>query len=174
MSTVTPVVSAAITAIEETHISEVVQDGINMFIDGMPVLMNALDVVADLHPFIGVAVMAFKTVYTLELKRRENEKTIIALYVEMKDMMTVLLQLQDMRDDRVISPGQQSIEDRLRALVQKTADDIKACSNTCDTYSRKKLLAKVFQGPMWDAKLLTFVSLFAKQRTEFEFALSIH
>lgn len=36
--------------------------------------------------------MAFKAVYTLELKRRENEKKIIALYVEMKDMMGVLLQ----------------------------------------------------------------------------------
>ena len=38
-----------------------------------------------------VAVLAFKTVYTLELKRRENEKKIIALYVEMKDMMGALL-----------------------------------------------------------------------------------
>ena len=40
---------------------------------------------------IVVAVLAFKTVYTLELKRRENEKKIIALYVEMKDMMSALL-----------------------------------------------------------------------------------
>ena len=40
---------------------------------------------------IVVAVLAFKTVYTLELKRRENEKKIIALYVEMKDMMGALL-----------------------------------------------------------------------------------
>ena len=38
-----------------------------------------------------VVVMAFKTVYTLEQKRRDNEKKIIALYVEMKDMMGVLL-----------------------------------------------------------------------------------
>jgi hypothetical protein len=35
--------------------------------------------------------MAFTTVYTLEQKRRDNEKKIIALYVEMKDMMGVLL-----------------------------------------------------------------------------------
>jgi hypothetical protein len=35
--------------------------------------------------------LAFKTVYNLELKRRDNEKKIIALYVEMKDMMGVLL-----------------------------------------------------------------------------------
>jgi hypothetical protein len=38
-----------------------------------------------------VVVLAFKTVYNLELKRRDNEKKIIALYVEMKDMMGVLL-----------------------------------------------------------------------------------
>jgi hypothetical protein len=38
-----------------------------------------------------VAVLAFKTVYTLELKRRENNKKIVALYVEMKDMMGALL-----------------------------------------------------------------------------------
>ena len=38
-----------------------------------------------------VVVLAFKAVYTLEQKRRDNEKKIIALYVEMKDMMSVLL-----------------------------------------------------------------------------------
>jgi hypothetical protein len=38
-----------------------------------------------------VVVMAFKTVYTLEQKRRDNEKKIIVLYVEMRDMMNVLL-----------------------------------------------------------------------------------
>jgi hypothetical protein len=39
-----------------------------------------------------VVVLAFKTVYNLEQKRRDNEKKIIALYVQMKDMMGVLLQ----------------------------------------------------------------------------------
>ena len=38
-----------------------------------------------------VVVLAFQAVYTLEQKRRDNEKKIIALYVEMKDMMGVLL-----------------------------------------------------------------------------------
>jgi hypothetical protein len=57
-----------------------------------------------------VAVLAFKAVYTLEVKRRGNDKRVIALYVEyvtrvdpdnpslisqfprMKDMMAVLIQ----------------------------------------------------------------------------------
>ena len=38
-----------------------------------------------------VVVLAFQAVYTLEQKRRDNEKKVIALYVEMKDMMGVLL-----------------------------------------------------------------------------------
>lgn len=39
-----------------------------------------------------MAVLAFKAVYTLEVTRHENDKKIIALYVEMKEMMTVLIQ----------------------------------------------------------------------------------
>ena len=38
-----------------------------------------------------VAVLAFKAVYTLETARRENDKKIKLLYLEMKDMMSVLL-----------------------------------------------------------------------------------
>lgn len=38
-----------------------------------------------------VVVLAFKTAYTIEMKRSRNEKKIIAVYVEMKDMMGVLL-----------------------------------------------------------------------------------
>lgn len=38
-----------------------------------------------------VVVLTFKIVYTLETKRRHNEKKIIAVYLEMKDMMSALL-----------------------------------------------------------------------------------
>ena len=36
----------------------------------------------DDHRFHTVAVLAFKAVYTLEMKRRENDKRILTLYVE--------------------------------------------------------------------------------------------
>ncbi len=62
----------------------------------------------------------------------------------------------------------------MKSLVERTADDIKKCSNVCDTYAKKKLLAKVFLGPVWDDKLLSWVTVFSKRRQEFEFELSIH
>jgi hypothetical protein len=102
-----PLIKAAAGVVGQSDIGKAVKDGIDQFFDGMPVFMSALDEVGSLHPFIGgmstllrefmcgdrriVVVMAFKTVYTLEQKRRDNEKKIIALYVEMKDMMGVLL-----------------------------------------------------------------------------------
>ena len=38
-----------------------------------------------------VAVLAFKTVYTLEQKRRDNDRKVISLHIGMKDMMGSLL-----------------------------------------------------------------------------------
>jgi hypothetical protein len=83
------------------------KDRIDKFSEGIPQLMSALDELAKLHPFIGgaliqlhvslridqkvVAVLAFKTAYTLERRRRDNEKKIVSLFVGMKDMMGALL-----------------------------------------------------------------------------------
>ncbi|KAH9171873.1 hypothetical protein EDB89DRAFT_2070429 [Lactarius sanguifluus] len=164
----TPIITAAASAVGQTDIGKVVKEGIDRFFDGMPVLMNALDELKALHPFVGVVVLAFKAVYTLEQKRRDNEKKVIALYAEMKDMMGALLLLRKVQNDKLVG-----IEDRLKTLVERTADDIKLCSNECDTYAKKNLLAKVFLGPVWDDKLLNWVTLFSKRRQAFVLELSI-
>ena len=82
--------------------------------------------------------------------------------------------LKAVENDKLIAPDGTRIEDRLRSLVARTVDDIKLCSNICDTYVKKRLLAKVMLGSIWDAKLLEFVQLFTKRRQDFEFELSIH
>lgn len=41
---------------------------------------------------LSVAVLAFKAAYGLLESRRENDKRIISLYVEMKDMISILVQ----------------------------------------------------------------------------------
>jgi len=134
-------------------------------------------------------VLAFKTVYELERNRHENDKKVISLYVGMKDMMGVLLlyvfpsihrssltsrSLKGVKGDELIAPDGMRIEDRLKSLVERTADDIKICSNVCDAYTKKRLLAKVLLSSVWDAKLLEFVQLFAQRRQEFQFELTIH
>ena len=86
---------------DTSQIAETIQKGVNTFMEAVPPLMKALDEVAKIHPFINgsipfsrthlradgapfrvVAVLAFKAVYTLEKKRRENDKRVLALYLE--------------------------------------------------------------------------------------------
>jgi len=81
------------------QIADAIEKGVNTFMEAVPALMKALDEVAKVHPFISgmdqstltirvliddfpVAVLAFKAVYTLEVKRRNNDKRVIALYAE--------------------------------------------------------------------------------------------
>lgn len=138
-----------------------------------------------------VAVLAFTTAYKLEAKRRDNEKKIVALYVQMKDMMGVLLlcvqvfthynmlylwsfSLKNVKNDELVAPDGRSIEDRWKPLVERTANDIKSCSSVCDTYAKKGLLAKIFKSPIWNDKLLSWATRFSERRKEFELELSIH
>ena len=39
---------------------------------------------------------------------------------------------------------------------------------------RKKLIVKIFAGPVWEERLLKFVGLFTKRRKEFGLALTLH
>ena len=40
--------------------------------------------------FLEVAIITFKACYNMELARRQNDKRVIALFKEMKDMIEVL------------------------------------------------------------------------------------
>ncbi|KAK6985237.1 hypothetical protein R3P38DRAFT_3291978 [Favolaschia claudopus] len=132
---------------------DAIEQGINTF-------THALDEVAKLHPFIGVAVMAFKAVWALEQKRRENDRRILALHLEMKryDGRSPT----NVKDADEVAPDGSTIKGRLQEIVNIATDDIKACANACDAYTKKKLVVKVLKGT------------FTKRRSEFEFALSVH
>ncbi|TFK89009.1 hypothetical protein K466DRAFT_487737 [Polyporus arcularius HHB13444] len=158
----------------ESDAMKLVREGVNTLIDSLPGLVKALDEVAKLHPFIGIAVSAFRVVVELDIKRRDNDKKIGVLFAEMKDMMEALLQLRSIKDEETIGPDGMTIKARMQELVKQAADEIKSCANACDTYSKKRLIVKVIKGSVWDSTLKGFIDAFASRRKAFTFALSIH
>jgi len=68
------------------------ESNITGWAESSKVLMSALDGIASIHPVVGVAVLAFKAVVTLEMNREDNDKKVVALYLQMQEMMSVLLQ----------------------------------------------------------------------------------
>ncbi|KAF8529736.1 hypothetical protein BU17DRAFT_79834 [Hysterangium stoloniferum] len=167
------VVIATVSALNADEL-DAVKNGIIKFSEVGTVFLSALDEVAQLHPFITAAVLIFKTVWTLEMKRRENDNKIRAVYTEMKHMMVVLVQLKNVKDVTEIAPDGTTIAGRIQKLSEDTEKDIKQCANACDTYSKKKLLVKVLVGSVWENRFLEYLSLFVRRRQEFEFALTIH
>ncbi|KAI0633747.1 hypothetical protein C8Q77DRAFT_1157911 [Trametes polyzona] len=165
---------SALQPLYEADTMKSIRDGITAFVEGLPGVLKALDEVANIHPFIKVAVGAFRVVVELDMKRRDNEKKITLLFVEMKDMMEVLVQLRTVEDEDEPGPDGTTIKARLQSLVAQSADDIKDCANACDTYSKKKLLVKVIKSSSWDDKFKSYLTLFADRRKAFTFALEMH
>ncbi|KAI0371099.1 hypothetical protein BV20DRAFT_211321 [Pilatotrama ljubarskyi] len=148
-------------------------EGVNTLIHTLPPLVRALDAVAQIHPFLAIAIGAFKVVIELEVIRQDNDKKVNLLFLEMRNMMSALLQLDGVRTNHVGRDGL-TISMRLKDLVAKTAKDIKDCANACDAYARKRLLVKVLKSHGWDEKLKEYIQLFSDRKTEFTFAISIH
>ncbi|OSX57145.1 hypothetical protein POSPLADRAFT_1050210 [Postia placenta MAD-698-R-SB12] len=117
---------------------------------------------------------ALDAIYKLEEAKKSNDDTVKALYIKMKDMMDVLLQLRDVRDPTLVGPNGLTAKPRMQELVEHMAGDIKDCGNACDAYSRVKPVTKVLLGPVWVGRLSKFIDVFAQRRQDFEFALSIH
>ena len=61
----------------------------------------------------------------------------------------------------------------LRHLPEVSAHRISS-SPPSQSQFRKKILVKIFTGPVWEKRLLEFVDVFTNRRKEFEFALTIH
>jgi len=144
---------------------------IHRIFDHLPVFMKALEEVAKIHPFLQVVVLSFKAIYILETKRRNNEEKVVAIFAEMKDMLSMLIHLKTVKEGALDKDGAK-IENRMRDLVETTAKDIVDCANVCDTYAKAKLIAKVLKGPMWEATFIQYVQLFASRRDQFKFVLS--
>lgn len=157
------------------------------FIGGEYILQNPIKRVTGATTI--VVVLAFETAYNLWKKVSDNDKKIILLYVKMKDMVGALLRyvlssiyrstltfhsLKDVENDKITAPDGMTIEDRLKSLIQCTAEDIKMCCNVCDAYMKKRLLAKVLSSSVWEAKLFDFAELFTTRRQEFLFELAVH
>ncbi|RPD59328.1 hypothetical protein L226DRAFT_314748 [Lentinus tigrinus ALCF2SS1-7] len=151
-----------------------IRQTITAIVDNIPPLLKVLDDVAQVHPFIKVAVGAFRVAVELDLKRKDNDKKISILFAEMRDMMAVLVQLRQISRDQRGGDGNHTVQDRMENLVIKTRDDITDCASVCSAYSKKHTFSKVIQSSSWEDKFKGFVQVFTTRRGEFEFELSMY
>ncbi|KAG8856424.1 hypothetical protein FRB96_006390 [Tulasnella sp. 330] len=135
--------------------------------------LNALDALQSIHPFISLAIVAFKAVVGLEIKRRANDKRIGAVYAAILDMLSVLFELGDIKDDDRPDPNGGTMKGRLTENLTSAREEIKTAANSIDKYSKTKFIVKVIKSNQWEDQLVGHIQTFGKRKKSLKFALHI-
>lgn len=83
-------------------------------------VMDALEALTAVHPFIAVAVLPFKAIIKLELNRRANDRRILTLIGQMADMMQHLKELprEQLQESQTMLFDEILANMKVRALFQ--------------------------------------------------------
>ncbi|KAG1736414.1 uncharacterized protein EDB91DRAFT_1250037 [Suillus paluster] len=135
-------------------------------------VMDALDSLQQIHPFVGVAILAFKAVVNLELTRRENDRRVGLMIAQASDMMVMLLQLKDTKDPAIVGPHGE-IRGRLQRVTDGIKKDIEDCGNAIDKYYKSKFVVKFFRSSHWASEFVKICSSFSQRTQDLQLALNI-
>ncbi|KAJ7065527.1 hypothetical protein C8F01DRAFT_982091, partial [Mycena amicta] len=166
-------INSAASALLDVDVKSI-ESAITSFAETSAVLMKGLDALSQLHPFVGVAVQAFKLVISFDITRRQNNKKVLAVKLQMQSMMTVLFQLRNVRNPTDKGPDGTPIQDRMMGILQSIANDITACGNQCDVYLKKSFLSKTLKSKIYESRLAGYASKFDDHKKEIVFELHVH
>ncbi|KAL7285783.1 hypothetical protein ACG7TL_000892 [Trametes sanguinea] len=151
--------------IKHIDIKQAIEYGVDRFADSIPYLKKALSEISKIHPVV--------TVIELEMTRRENDRRVTVLFVEMKEVMSVITHFKDLQSNDIGRDGI-PLNVRLRELAEGTAEDIKHCANLCDAFLKSRLLVRVLKGPLWAERFASTMERFARRKEEYSLALAMH
>ncbi|KAK0501865.1 hypothetical protein EDD18DRAFT_1101575 [Armillaria luteobubalina] len=151
--------ASAATALESlSSDAKSIGNALNSYAETAELVIQGLTVLGQLHPFIDgrswVAVKAFKLVVSFDMTRRENNKKVLAVKLQMQDMMIALFQLRHVHDVQEVIPGE--------------------TASGCNYYLKKGLLAKTIKAKRYEDLLATYASNFVKHRKAINSALLVH
>ncbi|KAL0577140.1 hypothetical protein V5O48_004854 [Marasmius crinis-equi] len=151
----------------------VVKEQVSNFVENCKILMNVLDDIGKVHPFVQAAVVVFKAGIQLELTRRENDDRVLALNVTMCDMMSTLGLLK-----KIPSPHEQcggvTVEDRLHGRLNDVVQSIKDCAKLCDSYQRRHAAVKFFTSLKWQSKFTSVAEQFVDHQKAIQSDLQLY
>ncbi|KIK51274.1 hypothetical protein GYMLUDRAFT_208804 [Collybiopsis luxurians FD-317 M1] len=151
--------------------SNLVEETISTFTEYCPIIVQGLQSLSQLHPFIGIVCQAFSLVVTVNLTRINNDKKVIALQLQMQDTVMVLFDLRHMKDPDHMDDEGNTIENRMSTLLNNIAEDIKKAGSACDHYMKKSFTLKSFK---YENRLTGYGDKFIEYRKQLIFNLSVH
>ncbi|CAK5270937.1 unnamed protein product [Mycena citricolor] len=156
-----------------------VEASITGFAETSTVIMNGLDALGAVHPFIGgacslIAVIAFKAVISLDLTRRQNNKKVLAMKLQMQDVMLILFELRSVRDPEHKAPDGTKLKDQFSEILKSIARDITECGNVCDVYLKENFFSKTIHSKGYEEKFAAYVASFEEHKKNIVLRMQMH
>ncbi|KAF5325476.1 hypothetical protein D9619_010064 [Psilocybe cf. subviscida] len=151
-----------------------IEQQIDSFSETTKIVLDGLAELGKIHPIIGAAVVAFHAVISLDLTRRENDRKVIVIMVEMQNMMCAMFQLRHLNHTHVDGNERDEEKSNLDRLVKSVTDDITKCGGDIDYYFSQKFVLKMAKAWNFEARFKKHVETFAKRRSELQFAITAY
>ncbi|KAJ7134064.1 hypothetical protein C8R43DRAFT_1205639 [Mycena crocata] len=156
--------------------SEVQSIGKSIAEDGVPVLLDALEVLAKCHPFVEIAFLPFKLIYYQEVKRRENDLRRLLLFELIKDVMLALVELESFTEayaNQRTTPAGEQIQSRIATVCEQMQQDIEGCYNVLNAHDKSPLALRFLKAASWNKVLADYGARFKATRDSLVFALQL-
>ncbi|KAF5325414.1 hypothetical protein D9619_010009 [Psilocybe cf. subviscida] len=153
---------------------------IDAFTETMKVVLDVLTELGKIHPIISVAVVAFRGVLSVDISRRENDRKVIVILLEMQNMMCAMFELRHLR--RAPNKDQEPEGERgigiesanFRQLIGGITADIKRCGNDVNFYLSQNAALKFLKAKNFESVFKTHVETFSQRRSELTLAITTY
>ncbi|KAF8650371.1 hypothetical protein AX16_005267 [Volvariella volvacea WC 439] len=140
------------------------KDKISNFVENTKILVDTLDEIAKVHPFIdGSNQIGDNT--------PRERCTGRSLYTTMCDAMGILTSLKRVVSSKDLAPG---VEERLHVRLGKIIESIKNCAKLCDSYQRRHTAIKLFTSIKWQYRFTDAANEFIEHKNALQSDLQIY
>ncbi|KAJ7577772.1 hypothetical protein C8J56DRAFT_1170874 [Mycena floridula] len=154
--------------------NETVQTTAKAVASSIPVAMGILEKLSKTHAFLALAFIPFQAIYNQEQKKQENDTKRHILYLKIRDVMFLFLELQGTKPESRVDADGQPIMGRLETVCTTMRADILECHSVLYAQETQSWVNKFLHASRWNEKLKGFLDKFEETKRDVGLALSVH
>ncbi|KAF9482851.1 hypothetical protein BDN70DRAFT_874437 [Pholiota conissans] len=142
------------------------------FMNGANAVLEELTFLGNAHPALAVAIFAFHEVVKLDIARRDNNKKVLVVVLQMQSMLGPMFQLRNLDHTHMPEAEKRFHEGRLKEIVDVITRDIKMCRSDITHFMNRKFVYKLVLAKGYEKKFASHIETFAQRRSELQSVIS--
>ncbi|KAF7377255.1 Protein kinase domain-containing protein [Mycena sanguinolenta] len=145
----------------------------NTFVEVSKVIITGANLLSGVHPFVDVVVTPLRLILTFDQMRRQNNRKVTAVKMQILDTATALFRLRSVPVRKIMGPDGRPLQS-LVDIAERIATDIEECSSACDLYLDKSNWSKFLKASEYEKTFADFMIKFSNHKTTLTLELSLH